>query len=109
MAQLSFVIIGQWAIPSNLYNNICNICLLTAEENQGTGFRRPRSYLGGARDNTGYFKRKMARHLIPVGDDSCVWSTNVKAGFKQMVRERNDWICRELENEASIRLFRRDI
>ena len=98
-----------WELPPSLYNSICNICLLTAEENQGIGFRRPRQYLAESRDSAGYFKRKMARHLIPVSDDSGVWSTNVKAGFKQMVRERNDWICRELENEASIRLFRRDI
>lgn len=35
--------------------------------------------------------------------------TNVKAGFKQVIRERNDCICRELEAEAGIRLFRKDI
>lgn len=98
-----------WEVPPGLYNSICNICLLTAEENQRIGSRRPRSYLAEARDNAGYFKRKMARHLIPVGGDSGVWFTNVKAGFKQIVRERNDWICRELENEAGIRLFRKDM
>lgn len=103
-----FLMIG-WEVPPGLYNSICNICLLTAEENQRIGSRRPRSYLAEARDNAGYFKRKMARHLIPVGDDSGVWKTNVKAGFKRMVRERNDWICQELESEAGIRLFRKDL
>ncbi|MCU0786223.1 MAG: hypothetical protein MUF81_19685 [Verrucomicrobia bacterium] len=96
-------------VPPALYNSICNVCLLTAEENQRIGSRRPRSYLGEARDNAGYFKRKMHRHLIPVDEDGGVWLTNVKAGFKRMLRDRNDWICRELETEAGIRLFRRDI
>ena len=95
-------------IPASLYNSICNICLLTAEENQMIGSRRPRSYLGEARDNAGYFKRKMARHLIPVSDGDGVWHTHVRTGFERMVRQRNDLICGELEREAGIRLFRRD-
>jgi hypothetical protein len=42
-------------------------------------------------------------------EGSGVWSTNVKSGFKRMVRERIELICDELEQEASLRLFRRDI
>lgn len=102
-------LLAQWSVPSSLYNSICNICLLTAEENQVTGWRRPRSYLGEARDSAGYFKRKMARHLIPVAENSGVWSTNVTLGFKRMLKERTDWICSELEAEAGLRLFRKDI
>ena len=103
-----FLMIG-WDVPPGLYNSICNICLLTAEENQRIASRRPRSYLADARNNAGYFKRKMQRHLIPVDDDSGVWLTDVKKGFNRVLRERNDWICRELEVEASIRLFRREV
>jgi hypothetical protein len=103
-----FLMIGWDVLPAR-YNSICNICLLTAEENQRIGSRRPRSYLGEARDNAGYFKRKMHRHLIPVDEDSGVWSTNVKAGFNRVLRDRTDWICRELEAEAGIRLFRKDM
>jgi hypothetical protein len=102
-------LLAQWEIPSSLYNSICNICLLTAEENQMIGSRRPRSYLGEARDKAGYFKRKMARHLIPVLEDSGVWHRNVATGFKRMLRERNEMICSELEHEAGIRLFRKDV
>jgi hypothetical protein len=102
-------LLAQWEVSSNLYNSICNICLLTAEENQTIGVRRPRAYLSDSRNNAGYFKRKMARHLIPVDEGSGVWSTNVKSGFKRMVRERIELICDELEQEASLRLFRRDI
>jgi hypothetical protein len=96
-------------VPQGLYNSICNICLLTAEENQSISSRRPRSYLGDARHNAGYFKRKMERHLIPVGDDSGIWLTDLKKGFKLMLRERTDWICRELEAEAGLKLFRKDL
>ena len=96
-------------IPSSLYNSICNICLLTAEENQRIGMRRPRSYLNEAREKAGYFKRKMTRHLIPVREDSGIWFTDVRRGFNKMVRERLETICSELEKEAGLRLFRKDI
>lgn len=102
-------VLAQQEIVSTLYNSICNICLLTAEENQSIGARRPRAYLGEARDSAGYFARKMNRHLIPIGDTSGIWSTNVKTGFKTMLRERNEWICGALEAEAGIKLFRKDI
>ncbi|MBE7502031.1 MAG: DUF262 domain-containing protein [Verrucomicrobiales bacterium] len=96
-------------LPASHYNSIGNICLLTAEENQAIGARRPRLYLGETAANAGYFKRKMARHLIPVADDSGVWLPNAKTGFRQFLRERIDLICRELEREAGIRLFRKDL
>jgi hypothetical protein len=96
-------------IPAQLYNSVSNICLLTAEENQSIGSRRPRIYLGEVRDEGTYFKRKMAKHLLPVNPDrSGVWARNVKRGFKQFLKERTELICRALEEEAGIRLFRRD-
>lgn len=96
-------------VPASRYNSICNICLLTAEENQRIGGRRPRIYLTEARDNARYFQKKMARHLIPVSDASGIWSSDAAIGFQQMLRERNDAICRELENEAGIPLFRNEV
>jgi len=95
-------------VPANLYNSICNICLLTAEENQSIGSRRPRSYLGDVKANGTYFKRKMSRHLIPVRDDSGIWRSNPKKGFTRLVQERTDLICRELEAKAGKKLFRRE-
>jgi hypothetical protein len=102
-------LLAQWEIASPLYNSICNICLLTAEENQSISARRPRAYLGEARDSASYFARKMERHLVPVHETSGIWSTNVKTGFKTLIRERNERICGELETEAGIKLFRKDI
>src|SRR5262249_17910536 len=87
---------------------ICNICLLTAEENQTIGSQRPRSYLGDVRDNGQYFRRKMARHLLPIQEDSGLWVRNVSQGFSRFLKERTDLICRALEDEAGVRLFRRD-
>jgi hypothetical protein len=102
-------VLAPLGIPSNLYNSICNICLLTAEENQSIGSRRPRSYLGDVRDEGTYFKRKMARHLLPVNpDNSGVWERDLRRGFKQFLKERMELICRALEDEAGICLFRRD-
>ncbi len=94
-------------VPAARYNSICNICLLTAEENQRISSKRPRLYLKEARDETGYFARKMERHLIPAGPDSGVWHRNIVAGFAAVVKERQEWICRELEAQAGMRLFRR--
>jgi hypothetical protein len=65
--------------------------------------------LGEVRDNGTHFKRKIARHLIPVQDDSGVWQRDVKSGFTKFLKERTDLICRALEEEAGIRLFRRDL
>ena len=95
-------------ISASRYNSICNICLLTAEENQSIGSKRPRSYLGDVREFGNYFARKMDRHLIPVHDDSGIWHSNIKRGFADFVRERAHKICSELEAEAGIRLFRRE-
>jgi hypothetical protein len=95
-------------VPARLYNSICNICLLTAEENQSVGSRRPRSYLGDVEQNGTWFKRKMSRHLIPIHDDSGIWQRDFKKGFMRFIRERTHLICREVEREAGIRLFRRE-
>ena len=101
-------ILAHDGVSAKHYNSICNVCLLTAEENQRIGSKRPRIYLGDVNGNGSYFKRKMSRHLIPVHDNSGVWHSNVKNGFTGFVRERVNLICSELEREAGIRLFRRE-
>lgn len=102
-------LLASQGIPARLYNSICNICLLTAEENQTIGMRRPRSYMGEVKISGTYFKRKMARHLIPVQDGSGVWQPNPKKGFMHFVKERTNLICDALEEEAGIPLFRSDL
>ena len=95
-------------VPANLYNSICNICLLTAEENQSIGSKRPENYLRDVRENHGYFAKKMSRHLIPAGESSGIWTRDLKCGFNQFIKERTDLICEALEVEAGTKLFRRE-
>jgi hypothetical protein len=94
---------------ASLYNSICNICLLTAEENQVIGSRRPHLYLGEVRDSGTYFKRKMERHLLPVHVGNGVWVRNIKQGFNRFLKERMEMVCRALEEEAGIPLFPRHL
>jgi hypothetical protein len=101
--------VAQAGIPAAQYNSVCNICLLTAEENQSINARRPRSYLGDVRENGTYFKRKMSRHLIPVHADSGVWQRDVRRGFTRLIQERTDLICQALEAEGGMHLFRREV
>jgi hypothetical protein len=90
------------------YNSIANICLLTAEENQRIGNRRPRIYFGDTRSEAGYFKAKMRHHLIPSGDGSGIWFRDVKRGFNRFLKQRADLICQTANQEAGMRLFLRD-
>ncbi len=100
-------VLGPLGIPAKVYNSICNICLLTAEENRSIGMRRPRSYLQEYLESTTYFKAKVARHLIPCGENAAVWQTDARKSFKQFMNDRMTLICNELEREAGIRLFRK--
>ncbi len=102
-------LLNAFDIHPSLINSICNVCLLTAEENGLIGSRRPRSYLGDVRDSGSYFKRKMSRHLIPVDADSGVWTVNMRRGYNRFIRDRVDMICDAFEEEAGVRLFRKDV
>jgi hypothetical protein len=96
-------------VPANHYNSIANICLLTAEENQQISDRRPNSYLGEVSETTKQFGRKMNRHLIPYHSQSGIWNRNLRRGFRRFIEERTEMIWRALEQEAGMRLFRRDL
>jgi hypothetical protein len=101
-------LISPLEVPPNLYNSICNICLLTSEENQEIGSRRPWSYLGDATERKRLFAEKMNRHLIPTKDESGIWNTDIRRGFNRFIKARGEMICRSLERESGVRLFRRD-
>lgn len=101
-------VLAPLGVSAALYNSVCNICLLTAEENQSIGSRRPRKYLSDVRDGGTYFKRKMARHLIPVDDVSGIWETDPKRGFAKFLKQRSELVCRELETVAGLKIFRRE-
>jgi hypothetical protein len=91
------------------YNSICNICLLTAEENQSIGNKHPSKYLKEAKRNKNLFGKKMSHHLIPSFDNNQgLWAKNTKKGFHKFIKERQILIKESLEKEAGIRLFRVD-
>jgi hypothetical protein len=90
------------------YNSIVNICLLTAEENKQIRDKQPRKYLGDARSNTSYFRRKLDHHLVPCDDQSGIWVRDVRRGFRRFITQRAELVSQALEEEAGIRLFRRD-
>ena len=96
-------------VPPALYNSIANICMLVAEENQKVGSQRPRNYVRDLRDTYSGFSRKMARHLIPFDEASGMWDRNTARGFRRFLEQRTALICNALEDEAGIRLFRREI
>ena len=90
------------------YNSLCNICLLTAEENIQIGNSRPSVYLKEARKNKNLFAKKMQHHLISHEGDSGLWEKTIKKGFHRFVREREELLRKAIEKEAGIKLFRDD-
>lgn len=101
-------ILSAFDISPRLVNSISNICLLTADENQAIGRKRPRTYFGDVKESGNYFKKKMHRHLIPAERESGVWSHDIRRGFTRFLRARTDSLCSALEEAAGMRLFRRD-
>lgn len=94
-------------VPERQINSICNICFIVAEENQEIGSKHPLRYLEPYRHKR-FFARGLTSHLIPHGNDSGLWETRVKRGFATFLRQRQAEICKALEDEAGMRLFRRD-
>jgi hypothetical protein len=89
------------------YNSLCNICFVVAEENQSFGSRSPRAYLAEFKGKR-FFGRAMKSHLIPCDHDSGLWRRGVSGAFRQFRKRRLQIICKAFENEARIRLFRRE-
>jgi hypothetical protein len=93
---------------ASVYNSLCNICLLTAVENEGIGMTLPRSYLADYRDaDLKRFRRIMKSHMIPAAADSGIWETGIVRAFKKFQTERLRLICNAFEKEAGITLFRK--
>ena len=84
-----------------------NICFLVAEENQIFGSRSPRAYLADFKGKR-FFSRAMRSHLIPCDEKSGLWTRGVGSAFRQFRKRRLQIICKAFEEEAGIRLFRRE-
>jgi hypothetical protein len=88
-------------------NSLCNICYIVAEENQSIGSNKPAVYLDEYRKRK-HFAGVMKSHLIPYKSDSGLWGYDVRKGYRQFSKQRLEWICREFEKTAGIKLFRMD-
>lgn len=94
--------------PARAYNSLCNICFLVCRDNSCVGMRVPRSYLSDfAQEGKRQFHAVMKSHLIPVGPDSGVWKAGVTGAFRTFRRQRLELICKELEKQAGMTLFRK--
>ena len=89
------------------YNSLCNICFVVAEENQSFGSKSPRVYLAEFKGKK-FFGRAMKSHIIPCDQDSGLWRRGVSSAFRQFRKRRLQMICKAFEDEAGIRLFRRE-
>ncbi len=88
-------------------NSLCNLCFVVAEENQSIGSKKPSVYLRELR-RPRFFPSVMRSHLIPYKTGSGLWDGNIRKGYKKFLTQRQDVICRALEKEAGMRMFKRD-
>ena len=100
-------LLSRRGVDTKRANALTNICFVVAEENQGIGSKHPRAYFQPHRRKK-YFARAMRSHLIPRDSESGIWDANVRRGFRKLSKDRLALICKELEERAGMRLFRRD-
>jgi hypothetical protein len=96
----------QAGLSQRAINSILNLCLIPGEENSQFGARPPRKYLEPF-TGTPHFKRVMARHLLPVGEDDGLWDPNPGKGYLRFLRAREALVCAEFERAAGAKLFKR--
>lgn len=92
-------------IPVRDYNSICNICLVSAQENQEFGSRQPKAYLDEVRRRR-HFRRTLESHLVPRTAIGALLDFNLSSGFRTFRAERQGAIAGAFESEAGVKLFR---
>lgn len=94
-------------ISKDEYDSICNICIVVAKENQSIGKKRPSVYLSDLRHRK-HFARVMKSHLIPYDQDSGLWLSNIRKGYRTFLSQRTEIIAKAFESTAGTKLFKRD-
>jgi hypothetical protein len=87
-------------------NSILNLCFISAEENSQFGAKAPDKYLAPF-VGTRHFEKAMAKHLIPVDDESGIWRSD-RAGYLEFLKQREQLVCKAFESAAGTKLFRND-
>lgn len=96
-------------LESNNYNDkwincIANICFLEADQNQSIGSSLPKTYLSKY-EHLKHFRKAMSSHLIPITNDSPIWSNKVSDGFLEFINIRIKIILTEIEKIAGAEMF----
>jgi len=85
------------------YNRICNVCFIVAKENPAIGKAKPQEYLQSLDGRRrGAF---LASHILPLKNDSALWTSNVKKDYKNFLKERTKLVCKEFESQAGRKIF----
>lgn len=85
-------------------NSVVNICFLESDENKKISDNLPRTYLQQYEAKR-HFHRVMKTHLIPVDNQSPIWSKEVKDGFLPFINLRGKLIIDTIEKTACDTLF----
>ena len=81
--------------------SLANFCFIPADLNKWISSRKPGDYMNEIRD--GYnsreeFERIMSTHLIPIGDDSGIWTDD----YELFLRQRASLIMNEIRRRCGI-------
>lgn len=93
------------SIPPRDYNSICNICLVSRDENQEFGAKQPKVYLDEARRRR-HFRRTLESHLIPRNATSALLDSSLSTAFRSFRADRQEAIAKAFEAAAGVKLFR---
>lgn len=77
-----------------------NFCFIPSELNRWIGDKPPSQYMEYIRQEYGdeHFMKVMRSHLIPVGDDSGIWTDN----YSRFLRQRSELLLREIRKRCGI-------
>jgi len=98
-------LLARQGIAPDRANSVLNICYLVARENQKVGSKAPRHYLDELPRSRSARSRGLRSHLLPTSNDSGLWSSHTRRGFKQFLEERDAILKRAFSLEAGAQLF----
>jgi len=73
--------------------SLANFCFLPAELNKDILNKKPSQYFKEIKDVNPEFQKTMETHLIPVGDDSGIWTDD----YQKFIQQRAELIKKEIE------------
>lgn len=91
-----------------IYNKTYTIKkLLKLFDRKSIGSKKPSLYLSHLKQRK-HFAIVMKSHLIPYDQNSGLWSSSIKKGYKIFLGQRASVIAKAFESMAGIKLFRKE-